>query len=494
MVFDPNVPPLRPLGHLNVETFLLSKSGATPGVARVEIQLIDAGMIRPFVQEYQWARAPDGRSLTVTGIGRGRPATATLPVVVDLTPGMIAFFGAYDGDGNKTGDIGFAQNEAHLQDYVFDSLRVLFGSSFGVEVNILEDSRYFEGDDVIDRMQQIREELVAEGIAPTDITDRLLMEHVLLERYHRQFPGAPPIGERIRYTISPLKGARSAGQSSFEIIRKFTGSRRFLPLLMDITKQVILTIYEDRTTSGETPPSLVWDGQPHSFAHQVIDTGAFVASDRCGYGTTRGFNRYRVVRAGNNELEISKATGNAFTVRQPIAITPLLSLMFGLYLAEGTTAKSKFFTFREQPEDLALGFNSSEEITLVIFLLGLNTVFSDPSMIIDEWLVKIGTKYFAESVALGEKLGVPVARGGNKGQGVSRSVEVTLAVKQWALNQFPALKHWQSKYSHIEFTGSGIARVDVRCKSASAPFLFALIHDLVFDPVAVAFCLQDTHP
>jgi hypothetical protein len=34
--------------------------------------------------------------------------------------------------------------------------------------------------------------------------------------------------------------------------------------------------------------------------------------------------------------------------------------MFGLYLAEGTTAKAKFFTFREQPEDLALGFNSSE--------------------------------------------------------------------------------------------------------------------------------------
>src|SRR5690349_10645 len=123
----------RPLGQLDLEAFLAERSLSNPGLAELHVQFIDAGLIRPFSQVYQWHVSEDGSRLLITPISSNRKTkqiTFTLPCVVDLTPQMVAFFGAYDGDGNKTGEIGFAQNEVHLQEFVFESLRVLFGESF----------------------------------------------------------------------------------------------------------------------------------------------------------------------------------------------------------------------------------------------------------------------------------------------------------------------------------------------------------------------------
>lgn len=482
--------PLRPLGHLDLEAFLAERSVSHPGRAEVYVQLIDAGMIRPFSQVYEWRLGDDGVSLLVRPISSNRQAgqtTFTLPRTIDLTPQMIAFFGAYDGDGNKTGEIGFAQNEVHLQEFVFACLRVLFGTSFDIDVNILEDTRYFDSEVVKRRIREIGDQWTYQGRSQAEISERKLQEQVLLERYQSQFSAAiPQPRRRIRYTISPLKGARTAGASSFEIIHNFVGSRRALPLLLDIIKSTIKTIHVDQVHSEihrePSRPSIVWVGLPRSFSQEFIDTRAFVSSDRCRYATSRGSVSYQILSSDDDHLWIKKPGGSRFAVYTRLGITPLLCLMFGLYLAEGTTAKAKFFTFRRQPEDLALGFNSSEEISLDIFLGGLSSMFPSPESVIEQWLVKIGTKYFPESTALGEKLGVPVVRGGLKGQGIARGLEITQAVKRWALVQSPIMQRWEDKFSHIEFTGSGIPRIDVRCKAYPAPFVFSLVHDLVFEP------------
>ncbi len=491
----------RPLGQLDLEAFFAERSLSNPGYAEIHVQLIDAGMIRPFSQVYQWHVNEDGSRLLITPISSSRKTRQivfTLPCIVDLTPQMIAFFGAYDGDGNKTGEIGFAQNEVHLQEFVFESLHVLFGESFDIDVNILEDTKFFDNATIQTRMSQIAEEWMEQGVPEGDVTERKLQERLLLERYQKQFSGVSLLKERrIRYTVSPLKGARTAGASSFEIIRNFAGSRRALPLLLDIIKSVIKTIHFDQAHSEIHPeilrPSIVWNGLPRSFSQEVIDTAAFIASDRCRYVTSRGPVSYQIVDSSDEALLVRKPSGGKFALHRFINITPLLCLMFGLYLAEGTTAKAKFFTFREQPEDLALGFNSSEEISLDIFLGGLSAIFPSAEDIVDQWLVKIGTKYFAETTSLGEKLGVPVVRGGPKGQGIARSPEITQAVKRWALIQSPIIQKWERKFTHIEFTGSGIPRIDVRCKASPAPFIFSLIHDLVFEPSSLANTVKSTN-
>jgi hypothetical protein len=54
------------------------------------------------------------------------------------------------------------------------------------------------------------------------------------------------------------------------------------------------------------------------------------------------------------------------------------------------------------------------------------------------------------------------------------------------------MQKWERKFTHIEFTGSGIARIDVRCKAYPAPFVFSLIHDLVFEPNSLAKVAKPT--
>ncbi|MBU2052990.1 MAG: hypothetical protein KJ721_01960, partial [Nanoarchaeota archaeon] len=99
--------------------------------------------------------------------------------------------------------------------------------------------------------------------------------------------------------------------------------------------------------------------------------------------------------------------------------------------------------------------------------------------VFDYWLIKVGTKYFPEINAFSLKTLVPISRGGKKGQGISRSTEVSEALLKWALTNFPIMEEYKSLFRHIEFTGSGIARIDLRCKSSAAPLLFSLMRDSI---------------
>jgi hypothetical protein len=472
--------PTKSLGSIDIAKLLERPDG------KLQFDLIDAGMIRH--REASFTFDLVGGSLAVTRIkSRGTAKTIRLPLRIGLTPQFLILVGLYDGDGNKTGEIGFAQNESHLQKFVGDRVGDIFGSQFEEAVTILEDTLYFEGAVAKQWMKELRAEVVKRCLPESETVERRLMERILLERYS----GDPFSDEsNVGYVLSPKKGARMAGQSSYEIIINQRGSRDYLDLFLCTLKETIRSVLSNQksTTTG-----IEWDVAPADGSLQVIDIELYISEGPACWIDGRGRTcRYEITGKTSSTLTLRKTTKSAaFSVNRFMPITPAFLLFTGLYLAEGTTAKSRLFTFREGKEELALGFNSSEDESLGILMRGLGALFPDVTDVIDQWIVKIGTKYFPETNILADKLDTSVLRGGPKGQGYSRSIEIAEAYRLWATKQFPSIAPHDNLFTHIEFTGSGIPRVDVRLRPAPAALLFSLFVDLGFNPANIEPYLCD---
>ncbi len=487
-------PYYKALGHINVDAFLQRKNGI------ISLNLTDAGMVRPISQNYYWETDTSSKQVSLCPIhDQTKGKNILIPQFINLTPEAIAFIGAYDGDGNKTNNIGFAQNNPQLQDFVSKGLQVLFGDSFHSDVTILEDEKYFQGEDVVAQMTIIKEKWITQGRPEEQITDRELQEEVLLQKYASQYSNVLS-DETIKYVISPHKGAGAPGKSAYEIIRNQRNSRSFLPFLLAIIKEGVNSILQDSIGSNE----ITWLGSPLAYHQQYLDMKSYIESGKCCYVTAGGeIRRYEIYAeqgqlfephiGQSNLLWIQKPNGQRFAVPVELPVSPILCLMLGYYLAEGSSSKAAYFTFRERYEqNISLGFNSSEEDTLRVFFSGLDVLFPNSRHeIITGWLVKIGGKYFPESITVAEKIGIPLARRGSKGQGAAGSIEFTEAVRDWAIAQFPLMQEWIDKFLHIEFTGAGIPRVDIRCAGFPAQFLAAVICDLLFFPESIEEFIRD---
>ncbi len=478
------------LGHINVDAFLQNRNG------RVQLNLIDAGRIRPICQRYEWQTDTSEEQVLLRPIRSQRSRTkigyVRIPQFINLTPETIAFMGAYDGDGNKTKKIGFSQNNPQLQDFVSRRLQGLFGDSFDSEVTILEDETYFQTDDIIDQTRAIKQEWIDQGRREDQITEEDLKKEILQRKYTSQYDGEPP-DEQTKFYISAKKGG-------YEIIRTQLKSEHFLPFLLAIIKASVNSILQDSIESEE----ITWFGPPITYHQQYLHLKSYVESGKCCYVTPGGKkNQYEICAEQGEILEptmdrgnllwIQKPNGRRFAVPVKLPLSPILCLMLGYYLAEGSSSKSAYFTFREKYErSISLGFNSSEEDTLRVFFQGLDVLFPNSRTdIITGWIVKIGSKYFPESITVAEKLGIPLTRRGQKGQGVAGSIEFTKTVRDWALDEFPLMKAWADKFSHIEFTGVGVPRVDIRCASFPAQFLAAVICDSLFLSESIEEFIRD---
>ena len=478
------------LGYINVDAFLRRRNG------RVDVELIDAGRTRPISQQYEWETDISvGRVLLRPVLSEGSRAKVGnifIPQFINLTPEMIAFMGIYDGDGNKTDNIGFSQNNPQLQDFVSRGLQVLFGDSFGYQVSLLEDEKYFQGDDIIDQVNTIKEDWTVQGRPEDQITEKELQKEILWRKYVSQYDGCPP-DEPVNFTISSKKGG-------YEIIRDLLKSQHFLPFLLAIIKTCVASILQDSVGSNE----ITWLGPPLTHHQQYFNLKSYVKSGRCSYVTPSGKrNQYEILAEQaelsdshidrGNLLWIQKPNGRRFAVPVELPLSPILFLMLGYYLAEGSSSKSAYFTFREKYEkNITLGFNSSEEDTLRVFFYGLDVLFPNSRQdVVNGWMVKIGSKYFPESITVAEKLGIPLTRRGLKGDGAAGSIEFTKAVRDWALDQFPLMKAWVDKFLYIQFTGRGVPRIDLRCASFSAQFLAAVICDLLFLSESIEEFIRD---
>jgi hypothetical protein len=172
-----------------------------------------------------------------------------------------------------------------------------------------------------------------------------------------------------------------------------------------------------------------------------------------------------------------------------LRLDPLFCYTSGLYLAEGTTDKTKLFRmFTQPPRGIALGFTSSEGASIELMLRALSKIFPRDQCL-DAWKVKVGSQYFPELVVTGLKNGVPMLRGGASGDGKLRTMEISIAVKNWAIQVADAALHGQAsmlssyfgeRYSHVEPTGSGVARIDFWASSTLCRWYFPILMYTVF--------------
>jgi len=457
---------------------------------KIEVQLIDAGMVRNIGQNYEYhLDIEDADYICIRPCGRTSVSSIKIPNRIQLTPQLLIFFGLYDGDGNKTGDIGFAQNSGSLQTLAAKGIEAVFPGIFDARVNILEDSKAFETQPIIDALEGIKADLLAQtGSMPEELEARR-------EFLRREFIAMNlEVGKiaRLDITISPKKGGQSSGSRSYEIIVNRAGSKLFLPLLLSIIKKTISSILDPRSITGFN-----WRIHPQSEALNALDVEAYIGSERCKYITPRGARSpYVIIAADAFFVKVrARSLPEGLVIKRFLPVTPLVILMFGIYWAEGTTNKEMLVHLSDQRDtDLGIGFNSSENATLQLFFDAIAQLFVDPGRIIGGWLVKIGAKYHAETSAVASKLGFPVTRGGRGGDGIARSIEITQVAKKWALDQFPIMKKLERYYSHVEFTGAGIPRVDVRCRPAMARFFFSLMRDLTFFEREIAPFLVSQSP
>jgi hypothetical protein len=74
-------------------------------------------------------------------------------------------------------------------------------------------------------------------------------------------------------------------------------------------------------------------------------------------------------------------------------------------------------------------------------------------------------------------------RGGNSGDGKMRTMEISLAIKNWALGVITCMKEYEDKYSHVEPTGAGVPRIDFSASSSLCKWYFPLIMYTVFGKI-----------
>lgn len=66
------------------------------------------------------------------------------------------------------------------------------------------------------------------------------------------------------------------------------------------------------------------------------------------------------------------------------------------------------------------------------------------------------------------------------GDGKLRTMEISLAIKNWALEVAPIMRSYEHRFSHVEPTGAGVARIDFTASSALCKWYFPLIMYTLF--------------
>ncbi|MFC3477939.1 hypothetical protein [Halobacterium litoreum] len=454
------------LGQVDLKTLLSDEE--------IVGQLHDAGRTRDYSQEY---------TVTETASGRLRVKGGNKAVEFDryheLDPSLLIFLGLYGGDGDKTGSVGFGQKSIDIMEHAYDEMVEFFGHEFDVTYHITEDSLFFESDE----MQAELEAMDHDG-EPLEKKKQYLIDEVweMLEDRGMHV-------DSVTATVSDVKGARKAGQSSREDLIDLRGSKPFLPIILKLIEGVTATLSDDLQSYPSDDPWLEWNDNPSDLSAYEINIPDYVENaETCQYYTGSGkLRQYKIEKNYDGVTTLRKPYGQTFDVHSVAEIGPHFLYIAGLYMAEGGTPKEVLVSFYEEPSDtsLSIEFVSTENEELEILIDGFNSVCEDFDDFLNYWKVKIGSQYMYETGNAAEKIGAPVLRSGTKGQGKSRSFEVAEGIKKWGIKTFPALGEIEQFFSHIELTGAGIPRWHIAFSSSPAVLFFALMNDLAFYPERV---------
>lgn len=510
----------KPLGLYNLEFLLEQKNGV------VSYNIFDSGVFRKGKSRY---KKVDESKDEFKIVCLDKPERVLiLPKILNLTPDFLILTGLYLGDGSKAGGrygpISFSQREPNLANFMRKEFAKLFGNSVKFIHRIGEDGLFFFTEERLKEIYKLIpkknlpeikkiEATPLEKLVPslsstvkTSITKykkkknlysrfgknlpqflalRPFMEKYMESLKHKEFEEHGIQFQqndelRVNIRLPGVKGSRKFGKSSRSDELDVVGGNYFKPLLFRIFEDIEESIVQNKRRHNNR---LEWKNTPDRNPHLLLDIANYLSSSSSTeYVRVAGKKRY-VVSEKNGVLIVKKLRGVEFKLPRKLELSPLIFLFLGLYLAEGHTTKWKVFSFfNKKTEGLKIGFTGSENNTLTIFIRAMSKFLIDHREMIDYWRIKVGSKYFAEVGTLGLKLGVPILRRGEKGQGASGSLELVLELKEWAEGMMPVLKEISDYFDHLEFTGAGIPRVDVFYRNSPAIFLFALMNDTVVSP------------
>jgi hypothetical protein len=516
------------LGHLLVEEYLRKTDGLVSGC------VITDAKDRQYRQSYVFEVDADK---IVVRRADGYGDAVSIPKVIPLDESLIAFFGLYSGDGAKGSEdkieagrilpkISFSQKEKHLVRFAVDQFRRLFPGNIRFKFSLGEDSAYFMAGDGKQRLEDYYLATTGAGAPATlplatvrpnlDAKDRQYLAEVrpdvpgtndtYLAFYYQHQDAMKTIfvkektselssvGIEIAADIKvdaslrrPFKkGARTIGGSSRSDEIHLGGLNGVGELFLKMMHEIEDSSLQDAELSSQ---GLVkWIDKP-SLVGETLDLYEFFATN--AYGQINGLHPVELATVGNYVLGRWRQS-SVTKLHRSLLIDPLWCYVAGLYLAEGSTPKETLFKmFRERPESMAMGFTSSEGASLELMLRTLRKMFLAEDCL-ETWKVKVGSQYFPELVVTGLKHGVPMLRGGNSGDGKIRTMEISLAIKDWALaiadaplNGVKSLLHrdYADRYSHVEPTGSGVARIDFAASSTLCRWYFPLLMFTVFGEI-----------
>lgn len=512
------------LGYLKVSEYLRKVEGKVMG------NVITDAKNRIYHREYNFVE--NGDVITVQRRD-GNGDVVSIPNIIPLDESLIAFFGLYSGDGAKGSEdknnvgrilpnVSFSQKEKHLVRFAVDQFHRLFPGNIRITFSLGEDSAYFMDGIGKDRLTKYYLENGHDALPPLKnlsevrpkLNDKDLQylsevrpdvigtneEHLAFYYQHQKAMQNIFIIEKAnelksvgivltkndRVTASlrrPFKkGARQPGGSSRSDEIHLGGLNGIGELFLKMMHEVEESILRDVKVSSQ---GLVhWNDIPSSVGN-TIDIYDFYTNNNYGIINKERPKQLKIV---DGILIGQWRRSNEIKLKSKVRLDALWCYVAGLYLAEGSTPKEALFNmFRQSPGALSLGFTSSEGASLELMLRTLRKVFY-PEDCITAWKVKVGSQYFPELVVTGLKHGVSMLRGGASGDGKLRTIEISLAIKTWALSVADTpLTHksllaseYSHLYSHVEPTGSGVARIDFWASSTLCRWYFPILMYTVF--------------
>ena len=500
------------LGHIRIGAFLKATNG------RVFGQVTSDAKMRSFSAEYDHERASPSDIKIVRKSGTGDALTVRSDIPIDRE--LVAFFGLYSGDGSKGSEsppgsrklnvsVSFSQVEPNLILFAKRQMERLFPNQLRFTFSLGEDSAYFMGGNGLDELkrhygdtfpaQKRLEEVLPKPSAADSRylseerdVDGTSEEHLAFYYQHKRAmkeimirkkeAGMAKIGIRpsnnIKITASlrrPYKkGARAPGRSSRADEMYIGGLSGMGELFLKILFEVESSIRDDSRISSQ---GLVeWNGIPSELG-ELLDMERFFTDRQ--YGQVGG--ERPVIATKNRQYLVGRWPRSSDTeIKKTVRLNPLFAYAAGLYMAEGVTRKSTFFSmFARKPEKFGVGFTSSEDSSMFMITRCLSLVFRNED-VLTGWKIKVGSQYFPELVMIGMKNGVPLLRGGSSGDGKARTMEISLSVKPWGLTTCPSLAPYSDLYTHVEPTGAGVARIHFQSSSRLAKWIFPLFMYVMF--------------
>lgn len=503
------------LGKIRIKKFLDDKNGVVTG------KVVTDGKLRTYRNEYAYKDIADGK--IQISLVKGTGDTLVIPSEVNLDEAMIAFFGLYSGDGAKGVEdtsnpgvikpsISFSQKEPNLVKFAVLQFKRLFSDNVNFRFSLGEDSAYFmygEGERLLidyyggtlpvvpdllsvkpilnDKDKQyLTERRPVDGTSEEHLAFyyffKKAMEEILTKQKTKELIESGLVlasGDKVNASLRrPFKkGARKAGGSSRSDEIHLHGLNGMGELFLKMLHEMEQSIYNDAKISAFG--LIEWCDVPSNLG-KIIDIEDFFTNN--SYGVIDNV-RPEFMHSGIKLMGKWPRGSKRIEVAKSVKIDPLMCYVSGLYLAEGSTPKASLFSmFRNKAEKFSLGFTSTENVSIELLLRALKKMFKKEDCL-STWKVKVGSQYFPELVVIGMKNGVPMLRSGNSGDGKMRTMEISLSIKQWTLEVAPCLVEYADKYSHVEPTGAGIARIDFSASSTLCRWFFPLLMYTVFGEI-----------